>query len=271
MSPERAPSRFSLNQYTTHGWSLTEAVAGCVERGVHHIGLWRDKFAELGLSDSAELLRSSGLSVSSLCRGGFFPTEADGGADNRRAVDEAAALGTDVLVLVCGGLPPNDRDLDRARQRVADGIAELATYGAANGVKLAIERLHPLFGADRSVIVSLAQALDIAEQFPADQVGVVVDTYHVWWDPDVWNQIERAGERILAFQVCDWIVPLPDVLLGRGMMGEGIIELRRFRQAVDAAGYAGVIEVEIFNQEIWNAPGDETLDRAIATYQKHVE
>jgi sugar phosphate isomerase/epimerase len=214
--------------------------------------------------------------VTSLCRGGFFtaaePSErADALADNRRAIDEAAALGAEVLVLVCGGLPAGDRDLDGSRRRVADAVAALAPDAAAVGVRLAVEPLHPMFCSDRCVVSTLDQALGIAEAFPADRVGVVVDAYHVWWDPSVYAAIARAGERIASFQVCDWATPLPHgVLLGRAMIGDGCIELRRLREAVDRAGYRGAIEVEIFNQRVWDASGDDVLALVAARYRQHV-
>jgi len=254
--------RISLNQITINRWSVAEAVEGCARHGIGWIGLWRDKVADCGLSKSARLVRDAGLRVSSLCRGGFFAAHGVAALearrdDNRRAVDEAAALGTDVLVLVCG--PPLGRDLDGARRMVAEGIADLAPYAAAAGVKLGIEPLHPMFAAERSVIVTLAEALTLAETSSPDQVGVIVDAYHVWWDPELWIQLRRATGRIVGFHVSDWLVPLPDLLLGRGMMGDGTVDLLRLRLAVEAAGYLGPIEVEIFNQAIWDAPGDEIL------------
>ncbi len=266
-------SRLSLNQITTRTWSVGEAVTASHARGLRWIGLWRDKVAEFGLGATVEVLREHDMRVSSLCRGGFFPAadaaaRRERAADNRAAVDEAAALGTDVLVLVSGGL--SGAGLAEARAMVADGIAELAPYAAQGGVRLAIEPLHPMFAADRSVIVTLRQALELAEQFPAEQVGVVIDTYHLWWDPDVEAQIGRAAGRIMSFQVCDWLVPLPDPLLGRGMMGDGVIDFRRLRTAVERAGYDGPVEVEIFNQEVWNAPGDATLDLLIDRFEAHV-
>jgi sugar phosphate isomerase/epimerase len=260
--PLRDVSRISLNQITINRWTLAEAVDGCARQGIGWIGLWRDKVADHGLSASARLVRDAGLRVSSLCRGGFFPARGAAALrarrdDNLRAVDEAAALGTDVLVLVCG--PPVDRDLAGARELVAEGIADLAPYAAAAGVKLGIEPLHPMFAGDRSVIVTLGQATSLAERFPADRVGVVVDAYHVWWDPDLRAQLNRAAGRILGYHVSDWLVPPPDMLMGRGMMGDGLIDLRGLRGAVEAAGYQGPIEVEIFNRAIWDAPGDEVL------------
>jgi len=269
-------NRYSLNQATTKHWPLEEVVAASARAGLEWIGLWREPIQEYGVDKAARLVADAGLKVSSLCRGGFF-TATDPAArkarieDNRRAIDEAATVGTPVLVLVSGGLPAGSRDIVGARAMVRDGLAELAPYAAERGVTLAIEALHPMFCSDRCVVSSLGGALDIAEQFPASQVGVVVDAYHLWWDADLYRQIERAGERIVSYQVSDWVVPLPaDTLLGRGMIGDGSIELRRLRAACDAAGYDGPIEVEIFNQQLWDAPGQEVFDLALKRYQKHV-
>ncbi|HZS86214.1 MAG TPA: sugar phosphate isomerase/epimerase family protein [Chloroflexota bacterium] len=255
-------ARLSLNQMTTERWSVREAVEGCARAGIPSIGLWRHKVAETGLRESARLVREAGLRVSSLCRGGMF-TAADAAGrqarrdDNRRAVDEAAALNADVLVLVCGGMA--DRDLDGARAQVEEGIASLLPYAAERGVKLGIEPLHPAFASDRSVIVTLGQANDLVERFSSPWVGVVIDVYHVWWDPELYAQVERAAGHILGFHVDDWPCTNREPLMGRAMMGDGVIDLRRIRQAVDAAGYDGPIEVEIFNQEIWDRPGLEVL------------
>jgi sugar phosphate isomerase/epimerase len=255
-------ARLSLNQATTERLSLREAVEGCARHDIRWIGPWRHKVAEIGTAAAARLIRDAGLRVSSLCRGGWFPasTSAERRArieDNLRAVEEAAELGTDVLVLVCGPAP--DRDLAAARAMVAEGVAATVEYAAACSVRLAIEPLHPMFAGDRSVIVTLGQALDLAERFPAGRCGIVVDAYHVWWDPEVDAQIARAGRRILGYHVSDWLVPPPDMLLGRGMMGDGVIDLRRLRGVVESAGYTGPIEVEIFNQALRDRPGDEVL------------
>jgi sugar phosphate isomerase/epimerase len=265
--------RLSLNQITTGNWNISQAVKGCVDAEVPWIALWRHKVAELGLKESVKLVRESGLKVSSLCRGGMFPastaaereTRLD---DNRRAVEEAAELGTDVLVLVCG--PASDRDIDRARKEVEEGIEQIVPYAQEYGVKLGIEPLHPMYAAERSVINTLSQANSIAEQYLPHEVGVVVDVFHVWWDPELYQQITRAAGRILGFHVSDWIVPTPDMLMGRGMMGDGVIELRRIRKAVETAGYTGPIEVEIFNQKIWDQPGDEVIATMKERYLKHV-
>ncbi|MET9517576.1 sugar phosphate isomerase/epimerase family protein [Streptomyces sp. NPDC002994] len=258
-------SRLSLNQETIKQWSLPELAEGCVKAGVPGVGLWRAPVQEYGVERAARLMRDAGLAVTSLCRGGFLTGVGDADraaalADNRRAIDEAATLGTATLVLVSGGLPPGSRDLHAARERIADALAELAPYAGERGVRLAIEPLHPMFASDRCVVSTLSQALDLAERFPADQLGVVVDTYHLWWDDRVADGIARAGDRIAAFQLADWITPLPaGVLLGRGQLGDGVVDFRRFRELVDATGYSGPIEVEIFNEGLWSRDGAEVL------------
>ncbi|OPF74049.1 sugar phosphate isomerase [Streptomyces antioxidans] len=270
-----ALSRLSLNQETIKQWSLPELAEGCVKAGVTGVGLWREPVQKYGVTAAAELVRGAGLTVTSLCRGGFFTAiepeaRATALADNRRAIDEAATLGTDTLVLVSGGLPPGSRDLFAARERIADALGELAPYAAGHGVRLAIEPLHPMYASDRCVVSTLAQALDLAERFPAEQVGVVVDTYHLWWDDTVATQIARAGAngRIAAFQLADWITPLPEgVLLGRGQLGDGSVDFRWFREQVDATGYTGPIEVEIFNPALWARDGAEVLTEITDRYR----
>jgi sugar phosphate isomerase/epimerase len=267
-----ALSRLSLNQKTTDSWSLTEAVDGCVRAGIRAIGVWREPLHDYGVDKARALIEDAGLRVSSLCRGGFLTATGEAErrasiADNRAAIEEAAALGTDTVVIVPGGLPAGSRDLAGARARFAEAVAELAPYAGECGVRLALEPMHPIFTADRGVIATLAEALDLAERFPAEQVAVVVDTFHVWWDPEVEKQIARAAGRIAAFQVCDWITPLPaDTLLSRGMMGDGHIDFAHLRQAVDAAGYTGDIEVEIFSAEIWAADPRQVLETMKTRY-----
>ncbi|GIW01503.1 sugar phosphate isomerase/epimerase [Roseiflexus sp.] len=266
-------SRLSLNQATTRYWTLCDAIDGCARAGIPAIGVWRDRLAEAGVAAAARMLRDAGLHCSSLCRGGWFPaaTRAERAAridDNRRAIEEAAALGADVLVLVCGPAP--DRDIRAARAMVEEGIAAILPDAIDHGVTLGIEPLHPMFAADRSVITSLGEAVALAERFDSPRVGVVIDAYHVWWDAGVYDLIQRCGRRTVAYHVSDWIVPLPDVLNGRGMMGDGVIELRSLREAVDAAGYRGFIEVEIFNEAIWNMPGDQVVSLMCERYLEHV-
>ncbi|MFE7352667.1 sugar phosphate isomerase/epimerase family protein [Streptomyces sp. NPDC057543] len=269
--------RLSINQETIKQWSLPELAEGCVKAGIDKVGLWRAPVQEYGVERTARLLADSGLTVTSLCRGGFFtaldPAErARALDDNRAAIDEAAALSTDTLVLVSGGLPAGSKDLHGARERIADALAQLAPYAAERGVRLAIEPLHPMFASDRCVVSTLSQALDIAERFPADQVGVVVDTYHIWWDDQAPAQIARAGAagRIHSFQLADWITPLPaGVLLGRGQLGDGAVDFRAFRSQVEATGFDGPIEVEIFNEALWARDGAEALAEVAARYAEH--
>ncbi|MGW2333347.1 sugar phosphate isomerase/epimerase family protein [Streptomyces sp. NPDC001685] len=270
-------ARFSVNQMTVRQLPLPDLVAACRDLGVPGVGLWREPVQEYGVEAAAKLVRDAGLTVTTLCRGGFLTATDPGGRaraldDNRRAVGEAATLGTDVLVLVCGGLPAGSRDLAGARERVADALAELGPYAEAHGVKLAVEPLHPMFAADRCVVSTLAQALDIAERFPARQVGVTVDTYHVWWDEEAPAQIARAGAggRIHTFQLADWVTPLPaGVLNGRGQLGDGSVDLRRWRELVEAAGYTGPIEVELFNDALWARDGREVLAETVERFTRH--
>ncbi|MEU4268509.1 sugar phosphate isomerase/epimerase family protein [Streptomyces sp. NPDC026092] len=257
---------------TVRQLSLPDLVANCVRLGVPGVGLWREPVAEYGLEATAKLVRDAGLTVTSLCRGGFFTTT-QGLDDNRAAIDEAAALGTDTLVLVSGGLAPGSRDLTAARARIGEAIAELAPYAGERGVRLAIEPLHPMYAADRCAVSTLDQALDIAERFPAAQVGVVVDTYHVWWDDRAPAAVARAGAagRIHAFQLADWTTPLPaGVLNGRGPLGDGAIDLRRWRTLVEEAGYTGPIEVELFNDELWARNGVEVLEETAEGFVREV-
>jgi sugar phosphate isomerase/epimerase len=256
--------RLSLNQATVRNLGAADAIELCVRHEIPAIGLWRDRVTEHGLARTAAAVRAAGIHVSSLCRGGFFTRAGPGGvadalADNRTAIAEAAELAADTLILVCGGLPAGSRDLPLARRMIADGIASLVPYAQQAGVRLGIEALHPMFCADRCAISSLGQAVELAQQFPADAVGVVIDAYHLWWDPRLTAGIERAAGRIVSYQLSDWVLPLPqDALLGRGHLGDGCIEFAPISAAVSAAGYDGYTEVEIFSQQIWDAPADET-------------
>jgi sugar phosphate isomerase/epimerase len=259
--------------------SMPELVDACGRLGIAHVGLWRDPVQTYGLEATAKLVRDAGLTVTTLCRGGFFTAiDADERAaaldDNRRAIDEAATLGTDALVLVSGGLPAGSKDLHGARERIADALGELGPYAEQHGVRLAIEPLHPMFASDRCVVSTLKQALDLAERFPAHQVGVTVDTYHIWWDDDAPTQIARAGAsgRIHTFQLADWTTPLPEgVLNGRGQIGDGAIDMREWQGYVEAAGYTGAIEVELFNDELWARDGREVLAETAARFVEHTD
>lgn len=280
-----AHPRLSLNQATIKYATLEEALDSASRAGIPSIGLWREPVAAVGLGEAVRRIADSGLRVSSLCRGGFFTAE-DGPErlvaldDNRRAIEETAELASAaapgsaaVLVLVAGGLPPGSRDLAGARERVRDAIARLEPDARAAGVTLAIEPLHPMFAADRAVVSSLGQALDIAEQFAATTVGVMIDTFHVWWDPRVHVEIARAGvgDRIAGYQVADWMTPLPaDVLLSRGMMGDGLIDFAPLTDAVERAGYVGDVEVEIFNQAVWDGEPTAVAQLAVERFESHV-
>jgi sugar phosphate isomerase/epimerase len=262
--------RFSFNQATAKYWPLAEVVDGCAEAGVPAVGLWREPVAEYGPARAARLVREAGLTVSSLCRGGFFSAQ-DWLADNRRAIDEAAELGAPVLVLVCGGL--GGRGLDAARAHVGAAIETLVPHAVDAGVRLGIEPMHPMYCSDRSVVSTLDGALALAAPFPTSAVGLVLDTYHLWWDERVWELIAAAGatDRIACFQAADWVTPLPaEVLVGRGLPGAGCIEFPRFTKAVDTAGYTGPIEVEVFNAQLWARPGAEILRDTITAYLDHV-
>ncbi|MCJ1671795.1 sugar phosphate isomerase/epimerase [Rathayibacter sp. VKM Ac-2929] len=273
-----ADPRLSLNQATIKHASLAEALDTTSAAGMSAIGLWREPVAAVGLAEAVRLVADSGLRVSSLCRGGFFtapegPERRAAIDENRRAIEETAALGAPALVLVAGGLPTGSRDVVGARARVQDALAELADDAAAAGVQLAIEPLHPMYASDRAVVSTLGQALDLAAPFDAAAVGVVVDTFHVWWDPQVLAQIARAGAegRIASYQVCDWVTPLPaDVLLARRYPGEGVIDFGSLTRAVVEAGYAGDVEVEIFHQEVWDTAYPEVAERVVAAFAETV-
>jgi sugar phosphate isomerase/epimerase len=264
-------ARLSLNTATTKRWSLTEAVEAAAAAGLPAVGLWRDRVDEVGTDKAAKIVRDNGLRVSSLCRGGFLTGRDDAQSamdDNRRAIDQAATLGTSELVMVAGGMP--DRDLIGARKRLADRLAGLVPYAADRQVRLALEPLHPMYCADRAVISTLGQALALAEPFPAETVGVVVDTFHVWWDPDLPARIAEAGRqgRISSYQVCDWLVPMAaDPLMSRGMMGDGVIDFASIGALVRNAGYRGDVEVEIFNEAVWAADGHAVIETMKRRYR----
>jgi sugar phosphate isomerase/epimerase len=270
-------------------YDMRQAVEACLALGITAIAPWRDQVHAIGLAEAARIVADNKLQVTGLCRGGMFPAgdpQARAAAidDNRRAIDEAAALNADCLVLVVGGLPAGSRDIGSARQMVADGIAAILPHASAANVPLAIEPLHPMYAADRACVNTLEQALDLCDLLgdaagsdrsgkdgmKGGGIGVAIDVYHVWWDPKLEEQIARAGasNRILAHHICDWLVPTQDLLLDRGMMGDGVIDLKRIRAAIEKAGYAGHQEVEIFSaNNWWNKPGHEVLSTCIKRFQ----
>jgi sugar phosphate isomerase/epimerase len=256
----------SLNTATTREqWNLSQAIEGCARHGIRGISPWRDQIHEIGLQKAAKHIGDAGLHVTGVCRGGMFPVAnaSDKQAvidDNVRAIEEAATLNADCLVLVVGGLPGTSKDLAGAQQQVEETLAELLPVARDAGVPLAIEPLHPMYAADRACVNTLGHANDICERL-GDGIGVAVDVYHLWWDPQLQQQIMRAGkERLLAFHVCDWLVPTEDLLLDRGMMGDGVIDVALIRGWVESAGYDGFYEVEIFSQkDWWQRDGDEVL------------
>jgi sugar phosphate isomerase/epimerase len=268
-------ARLSINLATLREqWNLREAVEACARHGITAVDPWRDQVAAIGLDASVRAIKDNGIKVSGYCRGGMFPAVDHGGRqaaidDNKRAIDEASTLGAECLVLVVGGLPRGSRDIGAARRMVADGIAALLPHARASNMPLAIEPLHPMYAGDRACVNTLAQALDLCDLL-GDGVGVAIDTYHVWWDPDLAAQIRRAGfaNRILAYHISDWLIPTRDLLLDRGMMGDGVIDLPHLRSLVDKAGYRGYIEVEIFSaSDWWKRPGDEVLRICIERFE----
>ena len=260
--------------------AITEA---CARAEIKAISPWRDQVAAVGLNRAVAAVKDAGLELSGYCRGGMFPADAarlqEATDDNRRAVDEAVALGAPCLVLVVGGLPQYSRpgseaskDIDAARALVEDGIATLLEYSRKAGLPLAIEPLHPMYAADRACVNTMSHALDICDRVDPERTGMLglaVDVYHVWWDPDLKEQIRRTGkDRLLAYHVCDWLVPTTDLLLDRGMMGDGVIDLRGIRQEVEAVGYAGYSEVEIFSENNWwKKPMEEVLATCIERHR----
>jgi sugar phosphate isomerase/epimerase len=264
---------------------LVGIVDACARAGVRAVDPWRDQVAAVGLPRAVRAVKDAGLELSGYCRGGMFTADSarlpEARDDNRRAVDEAAALGASCLVLVVGGLPQYSRpgstpskDLIAARDQVQDGIATLLEYARSIGMPLAIEPLHPMYAADRACVNTLAQALDICDRLDPERkggIGVAIDVYHVWWDPALFDGITRCGrDRLLAYHVCDWLVPTRDMLNDRGMMGDGVVDLKRVRAAVEAIGYAGFSEVEIFSNAWGERPLAEVLDTCIARHKEVV-
>ena len=265
---------------------LAEIIDACARRGIRAISPWRDQVQAAGLAAISKLVKSHGLELSGYCRGGMFPASTPQGVqaahdDNRRAVDEARELNAACLVLVVGALPgalagkPEHKDLALSRTQVRDGIGKLLEYSRSVGMPLAIEPLHPMYAADRACVNTMEHALDLCDELDPSRtgaLGVAVDVYHVWWDPKLQAQVARAGrERLLAFHACDWLVPTADLLLDRGMMGDGVIDIRRIRGWVEAQGFAGYSEVEIFSERNWwQREHGEVLDTCIARHNSAV-
>jgi sugar phosphate isomerase/epimerase len=252
------PELLSLNGATVRQrWNLQQIIEGCQHRGIAAIAPWRDQVAAMGLDTAAKAIRAAGLRVNGYCRGGMF-TANDAAArrkaldDNRRAVDEAATIGADCLVLVVGGVPAGSKGVAGAHAQVEEAIARLLEHARPAGVKLALEPLHPMYAADRACVNTLRHANDLCDRL-GEGVGVAVDVYHTWWDPTLEAEIARAGraDRILGFHVCDWLVPTTDMLVDRGMMGDGVIDIPKIRGWVEAAGYDGFVEAEIFSANNW--------------------
>jgi len=272
---EPDPSLLSLNTATVRKrWTLPQIIDGCVRHGIRGIAPWRDQVAVAGLKESTTRIRDTGLVVTGYCRGGMFPAPDREGRraaldDNRRAVDEALAVGAQCLILVVGGLPKRrdgttaSKDLAGAREMVRDGIGELLTYARPAGMPLAIEPLHPMYAADRACVNTMEHANDLCDEL-GPGLGIAVDAYHVWWDPHLEREIERAAgstpSRLLAYHISDWLVPTTDLLTDRGMMGDGVIDLRLLRSWMEAGGYGGFHEVEIFSaNNWWKRDPDEVL------------
>lgn len=279
------PALLSINTATIRAqWSMPQIIDGLARHGIKGIAPWRDQVAAAGLQETAQRIRDAGLTVTGLCRGGMFPALDREGRrraldDNRRAVDEALTLGARCLVLVVGGLPKEhstgafSKDLNGARAMVRDGVGELLQYARSSGMPLAIEPLHPMYAAERACINTMGQANDLCDELAksgTDGLGLAVDVYHVWWDPQLKLEIERAGacDRLYAFHICDWLVPTRDMLNDRGMMGDGVIDLPLIRSWMEAAGYRGLHEVEIFSEtNWWKRDPDEVLATCIKRHQ----
>ena len=262
----------AINTATIKSCSLEQAIAGCARAGITAIAPWRDIVQQCGIARAQKLIRAAGLTVTCLCRGGLFTAADEAGRhtaieDNRRAVDEAAAIGAQCLVLIAGGLPPGSKDLAGAHAQVRDGLAAVLPYARSAGVPLAIEPLHPMTAADRGCVNTLAHANDLCDEL-GPGLGIAIDVYHVWWDPDLAGQIARSRARILSYHVCDWLVPTRDLVFDRGMPGDGIIDLRRLRAMVEGAGYRGHCDVEIFSaQNWWKRDPDEVLRICLERHQ----
>jgi sugar phosphate isomerase/epimerase len=278
----------SLNLATVRRqWKLPQAVAAAARHGFAGVAPWREMVQETGVAEAARIFRGSGLRVTGYCRGGLFAAAGGDGLsaaidDNKRLIDEAAEIGAECIVVIGGGLPPGSRDLPAARKMFVEGLAAVLPHARACRMPLALEPLHPMYAADRGCITTVKEMLDIADALcngamgsdrmgndgPGnDGMGIAIDTYHVWWDPELAPQIARAGKRVIAHHICDWLVPTRHLLTDRGMMGDGVIDFPSIRAMVEAAGYRGIQEVEIFSEHWWSRPGDEVLATAIDRFR----
>ncbi len=264
-------SKLCIHTITTKPWSIEEAAANYSKAGVKGISVWRQYLEGRNIANTGKMLRDHGLEIVSLVRGGFFPSVSAAVrnkaiADNKRAVDEAAALGAPMIVLVCGADP--GQALETSREQIRKGIEAILPYAMEHGIKLAIEPLHPMYADTRSAVNTMAQANDMAEAIGSDHVGVAADVYHIWWDPDLERQLMRCGQHghLFAFHICDWVNPTVDLLNDRGLMGTGCIPIRKIRGWVEAAGFRGFNEVEIFSDRLWAEEQSEFLDKIVTQY-----
>jgi len=267
-------SQLCIHTITTKPWSIEEAAKNYSAEGVKGITVWRDALVDRNVKKTGKLLRDHGLNIVSLCRGGFFPNKEKEKRklaieDNLIAIEEAAELETQLIVLVCGADPT--QSLEDSRMQIQEGIQTILPQAEAAGIKLAIEPLHPMYADTRSAINTLAQANDMAEQINSPYVGVAVDVYHLWWDPSLEQEIKRCGENdhLLAFHICDWNSPTVDILLDRGLMGDGCIPVNKIRSWVEATGFNGFYEVEIFSNKYWQQDQSQFLKRIIKAYKEN--
>jgi len=265
-------SGLSIHTMTTKPWSLEQACANYAKAGVQGVTVWRQHLAPSGAAKGRELLKTHGLTCTALCRGGFFPAVDQAGRntaieDNRIAIRDAQELGAPMVVLVCGAVP--GLPLAEARKMVEDGICAVEPEARAAGVKLAIEPLHPMYAADRSCITTLGEARRLCERINSSAVGIALDVFHVWWDPDLEAEISKSGKWTCGFHLCDWRAPLRDMLNDRSVMGDGCIPLRRIRELVRKAGFTGWDEVEIFSDELWAGDQSALVDRIASAYRQH--
>jgi sugar phosphate isomerase/epimerase len=264
----------SLNLATVRmQWKLPQAVEAAARHGFSGVAPWREMVQETGITESARIFKANGMRVTGYCRGGLFGA---GGRsnfqaaidDNARMIDEAAAIEAEGIVVIGGGLAPGSRNLADARAMFVEGLAAVLPHARACRIPLALEPMHPMYAADRGCITTLREMLDIADTLGNDGLGIAIDTYHVWWDPQLRLQAARAGKRIIAHHICDWLVPTKHMLTDRGMMGDGVIDFPAIRQIVEAAGYHGIQEVEIFSDYWWGRPGDEVLATAVERFKR---